>query len=170
MNSYININSWLNCGLLKIPNFFLKPVFQKLFKNWGKDCSQSSSSWFWKTKHIKSSTKPKCQNSSTTRWWCSTCNECSSIYWFPIPLSSLLHSLSINKKSKKLNWWLSTIVFNCWHVNIINKNSNLFTTWRPKWCSTCFLELFFNTLLSSNWRCLGGHINVNWDKVIFLFH
>jgi len=170
LNTYININSWLNCCFLKIPYFFLKAGFQKFFENWGKDCSQGSSSWFWKTKHVKSSTESKSQNSSTSWWWCSTSNESSSINWFPIPLSSLIHSLSINKKSKKFNRWLSTIVFNSWHVNIINKYSNLFTTWRSKGRSACFLKLFFNTLLSSNWRCLGRHIDVNWYKVIFLFH
>jgi hypothetical protein len=73
-------------------------------------------------------------------------------------LCSIIPSLVVHPLSKDFNWWLCTILFLLWHVQIINEDDESLTCWWAINTFSSFFDFRINCILclifsSLGWKC-----------------
>ena len=56
------------------------------------------------------------------------------------PASNVPHAV-VHPLSEKLNGWLRTVLFSCWHVQVVHKNDTLLPHGRTKDTLATFVQL-----------------------------
>jgi hypothetical protein len=105
---------------------------------------------------------------SATSWWCCSTYHCKFFDFFPEKVWPVKETLLVKKLPKKLNWWLSTKLFNWWHIYVINEDKRFQSTFGTHCLFTLLLQLAFNIALSWYTIRLRAKIEGNSDEIHFL--
>ena len=125
----IDFNSSHNCSLAEALNFVDESCIEETLQDCAEDVLESASGCFWQTEDVESSSESGGDRGSTTTRRGCTPNDGAISDIFPCPLTSLVHSLSVQEQSEELNWWLGSILFNTWHVDVVDEDGELLAWW-----------------------------------------